>query len=85
MVTQNQDGKNDHFRIIVDQNSIDYQPNLSDGLKIFNRWGVVVFSTTHYQNDWPPNNSNLASGIYFYKLDYSICPSRVGWIQLIKD
>ncbi|HLT72359.1 MAG TPA: gliding motility-associated C-terminal domain-containing protein [Cyclobacteriaceae bacterium] len=35
-------------------------------LTIFNRWGNAVFSSDHYENNWP--DSHLATGIYYYLL-----------------
>ena len=47
-------------------------------LYIINRWGVIVYQTTKYANDWDGSNnrtlrgnssSNLPVGTYFYILD----------------
>jgi hypothetical protein len=35
-------------------------------LQVFNRWGVSVYESNDYQNDWSP--TNLAAGTYFYIL-----------------
>ena len=46
---------------------------------IFNRWGIKVFESTGYNNDWDGNyngnlnggsNTNLPVGTYFYVIDY---------------
>ncbi|MFD2035060.1 gliding motility-associated C-terminal domain-containing protein, partial [Belliella marina] len=38
----------------------------SNKLVVVNRWGVEVFRTNNYNNDW--NGGNLAEGSYFYQL-----------------
>jgi gliding motility-associated-like protein len=58
--TPGNDGNNDLFVI---RNIEDY-PNSE--LVILNRWGIEVFKTTGYKNDW--NGGDLTEGVYFYKL-----------------
>lgn len=66
VVTPNNDGFNDAFRV----------PCLADSrfdsnrLRIFNRWGDEVFTASPYLNDWDANyqGSELPSGTYFYIL-----------------
>lgn len=58
--TPNNDGMNDTF--IVD--GLQY----IDGaiLKIYNRWGRVIYTDENYKNTW--NGGDVADGIYFYIL-----------------
>lgn len=58
----NGDGINDLFQII------DLQPE--SRLHILNRWGVPVFESTDYQNDWDGTSKGkeLSNGVYFYVL-----------------
>ena len=35
-------------------------------LKVFNRWGVEVYSSGKYDNSWSPED--LDDGIYYYTL-----------------
>jgi len=64
-MSPNRDGINDVLFI----SDIDKFPNSE--LKIFNRWGNIVYQTTNYQNDWNgtwKNNQELPDGTYFYRL-----------------
>ena len=64
-------------------------------LVIFNRWGIKVFESTGYNNDWDGNyngnlnggsNTNLPVGTYFYVLDLNGDGSRIkkGYIYLTR-
>ncbi|WP_296323768.1 gliding motility-associated C-terminal domain-containing protein [Winogradskyella sp.] len=81
----NNDGANDTFVI----RGIE---SFQNELKIYNRWGNIVFETTNYQNDWDGiSNSNrsirqgekLPVGTYFYTLQIK-SPNRTttGWIYI---
>lgn len=69
-MTPNGDGKNDYLVIEGIENS----PN--NTLQIFNRYGVMVYSKTNYNNEFNgesnissavvKRSSGLASGVYFY-------------------
>jgi gliding motility-associated-like protein len=69
-VSPNGDGANDNFFI----KGLEDYPNAS--LKIFNRWGSLVYQTDSYQNDWSgqvntgfvlnTNNGKVPSGTYYY-------------------
>jgi gliding motility-associated-like protein len=61
----NDDGKNDVWNI----RNIDYYPNCS--VKIFNTWGVAVFTSNGYHIPWDGtyNGNDLPSGTYYYVID----------------
>lgn len=62
----NGDGTNDLFRI----ESIEFYPN--NEIKIFNRWGNVVFEAAPYNSEWngqSKQGNDLTDGTYFYILD----------------
>lgn len=69
-MTPNGDGKNDYLVIEGIENS----PN--NTLQIFNRYGVMIYSKTNYNNEFNgesnissaviKRSSGLASGVYFY-------------------
>ncbi len=62
--TPNGDGNNDYFYI---GNIQKYPDNI---LKIYNRYGQVIFTSAGYQNDWDGEyqGNKLPTGTYFYIL-----------------
>ncbi|MCH2197213.1 MAG: gliding motility-associated C-terminal domain-containing protein [Flavobacteriales bacterium] len=69
----NSDGINDFFEI----------PNLykypNNSIKIFNRWGALVYEASPYQNDWDGRSDHPATvgdelpvGTYYYILDLGV-------------
>ncbi len=60
--TPNGDGKNDYFAIKGLEN---YKFN---EIKIFNRWGKVVYTTVGYKNDWAGNGLEMDTYMYMLKL-----------------
>lgn len=74
----NGDGVNDQFVIRGLENlSVAY-------LRVFNRWGSVVYETATYRNTWNGNSSSgpLPEDTYFYTLDLGDQGAYNGIIQL---
>lgn len=67
--TPNEDGKNDVFKIEIKGEEV-------FDLKIYNRWGGLVFESTNPQNPWngKVNNSGTEcpEGTYYYTLKYKL-------------
>jgi gliding motility-associated-like protein len=82
-ISPNGDGKNDTWII----KNLEAYPN--NNVKIFNRWGALVFEEISYKNDWDGtlnkkgNDKYLPSGTYFYLIDVN---SKVysGYIHIQK-
>ncbi|MGV3505047.1 MAG: gliding motility-associated C-terminal domain-containing protein [Adhaeribacter sp.] len=55
---------------------------LSTDLKIFNRWGKLVFEQKNYQNDWAGHQ--VADGIYYYQLTSAKGQIWKGWVEIIR-
>ncbi|PIQ22401.1 MAG: hypothetical protein COW65_03395, partial [Cytophagales bacterium CG18_big_fil_WC_8_21_14_2_50_42_9] len=72
--TPNNDGLNDTFvpRITC----------LPTDLKIFNRWGKLVYEQKNYQNTW--RGEGIADGIYYYQLTSSKGQIWKGWVEIIR-
>lgn len=51
-------------------------------LKVFNRWGVKVYESADYRNDW--GGEGVETGIYYYHVtlgEYATCKS---WLHIVK-
>ena len=74
----NGDGINDTFTI----EGIEDFPN--NELKIFNRWGNIVFEQKGYKGQWDGtwNNQLLPDGTYFYLLDDGAGTQYSGFLQI---
>ncbi|MBF9220283.1 DUF7948 domain-containing protein [Hymenobacter ruricola] len=52
-------------------------------LKIYSRWGRLVYETAAYRNDW--NGSGLPAGVYYYQLRQAGCNIDVkGWVEIVR-
>ncbi|QES89056.1 T9SS type B sorting domain-containing protein [Rhizosphaericola mali] len=81
--TPNNDGKNDFFKATSNAKIDRYS------LKIFNRWGNLVFSSNNISNGWNGkyNNNTLPTGTYIYEITASnFCKEfhKKGTLVLIK-
>ena len=72
VITRNNDGLNDTFEVIS---------TIPLGIKIYNRWGRLVFEENSYNNDW--SGDGLASGIYYYELINEGGGNCNGWVELL--
>lgn len=59
VITPNNDSRNDSFHL---SNSL-----LQSKLRIFNRWGELVYQSYSYENSW--QGEDLSPGIYFYTVE----------------
>ena len=76
VVTPNNDGFNDNFEITGLEGC-----DFTFGVKIFNRWGKIVYQSENYQNNWSGrqdgsgtqigSNNELPAGTYYYILTVS--------------
>ena len=74
IITPNGDGKNDSFRL----------PGLPAGswqLRVFSRWGRLVYTVDNYQQDWQA--PGLADGQYFYQLQGPNQQKIQGWLDVL--
>ena len=78
------DGNNDKFIIQFGDQSgktpLDF--GFKTDLKIFDRWGGLIYSSEDYQHDW--SGASVSGGVYYFQVkveDHSACK---GWLQVIK-
>lgn len=75
--TPNGDGANDVFIIQG------LQPDIAS-IKIYNRWGNIVYQSAGYKNDW--EGKGVSSGVYFYVLKYPLNNETFnGFIQVVSN
>jgi|GEM_PF-1689727 len=72
-ITPNNDSFNDFWEITILTDCPDFENNT---VKIFNRWGNIVFEAVNYGSDgnwwsgnWQKNNEPLPSGTYYYVIE----------------
>ena len=81
VVTPNGNGKNDVLLIPCAEQFP------GNELKVFNRWGDKVYSTTNYQNDWAATykGKDLPAGTYYYMFKQSReSIPRQGYFEVIR-
>jgi len=77
IVTPNGDGIND----LLEFQYLEFYPN--NRLSIIDRWGVVVYEATNYENDW--DASEYSDGTYFFYLTLTGTDKEYsGFIQVVK-
>jgi PKD repeat protein len=73
LITFNKDDKNETLQIRGAQSDW--------GLDIYNRWGLPVYSTDAYQNNWKPEG--LEAGIYFFTIRFPEGGFCRNWFQVV--
>jgi PKD repeat protein len=76
-----EDQKNDVFRILYGDPPRPRE-GVEIGLKIMDRWGVVVFETRNYEDNW--DGGDVSAGVYYYEVDIPGEALCKGWIHLFK-
>jgi gliding motility-associated-like protein len=62
-------------------------PGVENGtwtLRIFNRWGRMVFETNNYQGDWKAEGES--AGVYYFDVRNAVRPEKYykGWVHVVK-
>ncbi len=77
IITPNNDGQNDAFRL--PSLPPDFCDNSFASLKIFSRWGQEVYRTADRNFRWPGMG---AGGVYFYLVTYTDGRRIKGWLEV---
>lgn len=81
VITPDDHPENNSFKILYGGVAIN-QAQLDVTLKVYNRWGNLVYSEEAYQGDW--SGEDVEPGVYFYELllqEEMLCK---GWVKVIK-
>ncbi len=71
------DGLNQFFYL----KNLEYYP--SSTLKVYNRWGIKVYESTNYQNNW--TGGNHPDGVYYFVLDGpKLKKPLYGFVQILR-
>jgi gliding motility-associated-like protein len=76
VITPNGDGENQF--LVFENLELFPQPKL----EVFNRWGMKVFESDNYQNNWAPVDLN--AGVYFFTLELGTIDPKKGFFHLLK-
>jgi hypothetical protein len=73
IITPNGDGDNDTFKPVF---------ACAPHLRIYSRWGRLVYESAAYRNDWGAEAQ--PGGLYYYRLEAGSSPPVQGWLEVIK-
>jgi gliding motility-associated-like protein len=77
VITPNGDGKNEVF--VID--NLEHSPPWQ--LRVFNRWGVPVYTANPYRNTW--TGEHLPAGTYYYELTNQVLKRTLkGWVEVLR-
>ena len=74
VLTPNQDGLNDVFEILGGSSP----PSVT----VFDRWGLAVYRSPAYQNDWRADN--VPDGVYFYVVELLAGERLSGYLNILR-
>jgi gliding motility-associated-like protein len=82
LITPNDDGKNDEFRIVEKDNLSKKMFPAQSYVEIYNRWGQRVFEANNYEGDWKAMDAS--DGMYYYYLKTGCGNEEFkGWVQIL--
>jgi gliding motility-associated-like protein/uncharacterized repeat protein (TIGR01451 family) len=79
VITPNGDNKNDYFIV----RNVNQYPG--SALYIYNRWGIMVYQSKDYQNNW--SGTGLSEGTYYYRFvqkEGNNTKEYKGWVMIIR-
>ena len=77
IISPNDDGLNDDFLIRGIENG-------NWKMRIYNRWGAIIYETENYVGNWSPKNEKI-NGMYYYELENLFGDRNYkGWLQVVR-
>ncbi|WP_018342192.1 gliding motility-associated C-terminal domain-containing protein [Cytophaga aurantiaca] len=84
LITPNEDGKNDEFRIVEKDNFNKKMFPAQSYLEVYNRWGTRVFEANNYEGNWKADDTS--DGMYYYYLKTGCGNEEYkGWVQILAN
>ncbi len=81
VITPDEFPENNYLKILYGGRPVS-ESSLLASLRIYNRWGGLVFKSDAYKDDW--DATNVQNGVYFYELKIENETACKGWINVIK-
>lgn len=80
LFTPNNDGYNDYWEIS------DLESYGTHDIRVFNRWGKLVFSSTSYENDWDGTSNGVAlpSAAYYFIIKTHNAGTITGTVNIVR-
>lgn len=75
------DGQNDFFQVKWGDEMPAARGSRVE-LKILNRWGITLYASDDYQNDW--SGADLTAGVYYYDVNVVDAIKCRGWFQIVR-
>ena len=82
IITPNQDDKNDAFIVGFGKDKSPRDFGFPVSLKIYNRWGILVFESSDYENNW--SGSGHPEGVYYYDVTIEQHTECKSWVQIMR-
>jgi gliding motility-associated-like protein len=81
VITPDEYPENNNFNVLYGGVSI-ATAQLKVELKIYNRWGKLIYENQNYNNDWA--GANVEAGVYYYELKAENETTCKGWVSVLK-
>jgi gliding motility-associated-like protein len=81
VITPDEYPENNNFNVLYGGVAIT-TAQLKVELKIYNRWGKLIYENQNYNNDWA--GANVEAGVYYYELKAENETTCKGWVSVLK-
>jgi hypothetical protein len=81
VITADEYPENNYFKVFYGSVAIS-TAQIKVELKIYNRWGKLIYENQNYNNDWA--GENVEAGVYYYELKVENETTCKGWVSVLK-